>query len=87
MLHQVPPQNEQLPSGNDTGDVKHRYKTQNPSQSRSKRTAVIMGDSLVNNINGWELKEKCGNQGMNILSRISMVQQPETCIVMPSLQL
>eukprot|EP00112_Aurelia_sp_Birch-Aquarium-sp1_P017634 Seg4105.1 transcript_id=Seg4105.1/GoldUCD/mRNA.D3Y31 product="hypothetical protein" protein_id=Seg4105.1/GoldUCD/D3Y31 len=39
--------NEQLPSGNDTGDVKHRYKTQNPSQSRSKRTAVIMGDSLV----------------------------------------
>lgn len=58
--------NEQLPSGNDTGDVKHRYKTQNPSQSRSKRTAVIMGDSLVKNINGWELKEKCGNQGMNI---------------------
>ncbi len=25
-----------------------------------------MGDSLVKNINGWELKEKCGNQGMNI---------------------
>ena len=58
--------NEQLPSGNDTGDVKHCYKTQNRSQSRSKRTAVIMGDSLVKNINGWELKEKCGIQGMNI---------------------
>ena len=25
-----------------------------------------MCDSLVKNINGWELKEKCGNQGMNI---------------------
>ena len=25
-----------------------------------------MGDSLIKNIHGWELKEKCGNRGTNI---------------------
>ena len=59
--------NEQLsPSDSDTWKVIRRNKTQTPSQERNKRTAVIMGDSLIKNINGWELKEKCGNRGMNI---------------------
>ena len=55
--------NEQLsPSDSDTGKVIRCNKTQTPSQERNKRTAVIMGDSLIKNINGWELKEKCGNR-------------------------
>ena len=59
--------NEQLsPSDSDTWKVIRRNKTQTPSQERNKRTAVIMGDSLIKNINDWELKEKCGTRGMNI---------------------
>ena len=60
--------NEQ-PSPSESGTwkvVKGRDKTQTPSQERNKRSAVIMGDSLIKNINGWELKEKCGNRGVNI---------------------
>lgn len=53
-------------SGYETGSVKRRTITQIPSQGRNKRTAVIMGDSLIKNINGWELKEKCGNHETNI---------------------
>lgn len=54
------------PSGCDTGNVKRRTKTKTPSQGRNKGTGVTMGDSLIKNINGWELKEKCRNHRINI---------------------
>ena len=60
--------NEQLSSSDsNTWKVIRRNKTPTPSQEKNKRTAVIMGDSLIKNINGWELKEKCGNRGTNIV--------------------
>ena len=30
------------------------------TSSKNKRSAVILGDSIVKNVCGWELKEKCG---------------------------
>ena len=30
----------------------------------NKRSAVIIGDSMIKNINGWELKEKIGSDGI-----------------------
>ena len=38
----------------------HNKKTKIWGQ-KNKRSAVILGDSLVKNVRGWELKEKCGH--------------------------
>ena len=38
--------------------------TKGKARAANKRSAVIIGDSMIKNINGWELKEKIGNNGI-----------------------
>ena len=38
--------------------------TKGKARTASRRSAVITGDSMIKNINGWELKEKIGQNGI-----------------------
>ena len=45
--------------------------TKGKARTANKRSAVIIGDSMIKNINGWELKEKIGNNGIVHVKKFS----------------
>ena len=54
---------------NKAKDLKGNANTTNNEVKKRNRSTIIVGDSLVKNIKGWELKERCSsNENIHVRS-------------------
>ena len=59
-------------SGNKDEDLtSYAAAAKGKARTTNKRSAVIIGDSMIKNINGWELKDKIGNNGIVLVKKFN----------------